>query len=216
MEVAAIGASVEKNAAARRVPNRQHDASHQETSMEHLHRSALAEIGAVMDRIDEAGLDRLCRALCDARRMAVYGCGREALQIKGFAMRLYHLGREVGVVGEVTAPPVGAGDLFLATSGPGELATVLALLDQAEGAGARRFVLTAEAMGSPARRADETLVIPAQTMASDRGPQQTSVLPMGSLYEGVLFVLFEVIVLRLTRMLGATAESMRGRHTNLE
>ena len=199
MEVAAIGASVEKNAAARRVPNRQHDASHQETSMEHLHRSALAEIGAVMDRIDEAGLDRLCRALCDARRIAVH-----------------HLGREVGVVGEVTAPPVGAGDLFLATSGPGELATVLALLDQAEGAGARRFVLTAEAMGSPARRADETLVIPAQTMASDRGPQQTSVLPMGSLYEGVLFVLFEVIVLRLTRMLGATAESMRGRHTNLE
>ena len=199
MEVAAIGASVEKNAAARRVPNRQHDASHQETSMEHLHRSALAEIGAVMDRIDEAGLDRLCRALCDARRIAVH-----------------HLGREVGVVGEVTAPPVGAGDLFLATSGPGELATVLALLDQAEGAGARRFVLTAEAMGSPARRADETLVIPAQTMASDRGPQQTSVLPMGSLYEGVLFVLFEVIVLRLTRMLGATAESMRARHTNLE
>lgn len=184
--------------------------------MEHLHRSALAEIGAVMDRIDEAGLDRLCRALCDARRIAVYGCGREALQIKGFAMRLYHLGREVGVVGEVTAPPVGAGDLFLATSGPGELATVLALLDQAKGAGARTFVLTAEAGGSAARRADEALVIPAQTMASDRGPQRTSVLPMGSLYEGVLFVLFEVIVLKLTEMLGATAESMRARHTNLE
>jgi 6-phospho-3-hexuloisomerase len=158
--------------------------------MEHLHRAILAEI--------------------------VYGCGREGLQIKGFAMRLYHLGRDVAVVGDMSAPPVGAGDLFLASSGPGELTTVLALLDQAKRAGARTFVLTAEAGGSAARRADEALVIPAQTMASDQGPAKTSVLPMGSLYEGVLFVLFEVIVSKLAGMLGATAETMRVRHTNLE
>jgi 6-phospho-3-hexuloisomerase len=184
--------------------------------MEPLHRSALAEIGAVIDRIDAARLERLCRALCEARRIVVHGCGREGLQIKGLAMRLYHLGLDVAVVGEMTTPPVGAGDLFLASSGPGELATVLALLEQARQAGARTFVLTAEAGGSAARRAHEVLVIPAQTMASDQGPRQTSVLPMGSLYEGALFVLFEVIVLELARMLEASAATMRARHTNLE
>jgi 6-phospho-3-hexuloisomerase len=103
-----------------------------------------------------------------------------------------------------------------ACSGPGERATVLALLAQAWQAGARTFGLTAAAGGSAARRADEVLVIPAQTMASDQGPQQTSVLPMGSLYEGALFVLFEVIVLELARRLGASAATMRARHTNLE
>ena len=52
-------------------------------------------------------------------------------------------------------------------------------------------------------------------MADDRGPA-TSVLPMGSLYEGAQYVLFEVMILKLRDRLGVTAEAMRGAHTNLE
>ena len=39
---------------------------------------------------------------------------------------------------------------------------------------------------------------------------------MGSLFEGALFVLFEVMVLKLIARLGITPEEMRARHTNLE
>lgn len=53
-------------------------------------------------------------------------------------------------------------------------------------------------------------------MASDQGDARTSVLPMGSAFEGALFVLFEVMVLKLTALLGASADSMRARHTNME
>ena len=53
-------------------------------------------------------------------------------------------------------------------------------------------------------------------MASDQGERQTSVLPMGSVYEGALFVLFEVMVLKLRSLTGATREAMRARHTNME
>ncbi len=62
--------------------------------------------------------------------------------------------------------------------------------------------------------ADELLVIPAQTMARDIGGD--SVLPMGSLFEGAMFVVFEALVLRLRDALGESAESMRARHTNME
>ena len=34
-------------------------------------------------------------------------------------------------------------------------------------------------------------------MADDQGERRSSVLPMGSLFEGALFVLFEVMVLKL-------------------
>jgi 6-phospho-3-hexuloisomerase len=53
-------------------------------------------------------------------------------------------------------------------------------------------------------------------MASDQGAAATSVLPMGSLYEGALYVLFEILILGLRDRLGVTPAQMRANHTNLE
>ncbi|MFK0688886.1 6-phospho-3-hexuloisomerase [Mesorhizobium sp. IMUNJ 23033] len=178
--------------------------------------TALGELGTVLARVDESRTDAACAMLAGAGKIAVYGCGREALQVKGFAMRLYHLGLPVSVVGDMTTPPLGEGDVFLVSSGPGETTTVLTLMQVARDAGAKVLLLTAEAESSAARRADFTLLIPAQTMASDQGPAKTSVLPMGSLFEGALFLLFEVMVLKLKDLTGFSPEAMRARHTNLE
>ncbi len=178
--------------------------------------TALDELGAVLARADEARIDAACRMLAGAGKIAVYGCGREALQVKGFAMRLYHLGLPVSVVGDMTAPPLGKGDVFLVSSGPGETTTVLTLMRVAREAGAKVLLLTAEPASSAVKLADFTLLIPAQTMASDQGSARTSVLPMGSLFEGALFLLFEIMVLKLQPLTDATPEAMRARHTNME
>ncbi len=178
--------------------------------------TALAELGDALAKIDGSRVDAACRILADANRIAVYGCGREALQIKGFAMRMFHLGMPVSVVGDMTAPPLGVGDVFLCASGPGETATVLTLMAVAAHAGAKILLVTAQPDRSAARRADFSLVIPAQTMADDQGPARTSILPMGSAFEGALFILFEVMVLKLKDLLGAAPEAMRARHTNME
>ena len=132
--------------------------------------TALGELGKVLARIDESQVDAACAMLAGAGKIAVYGCGREALQVKGFAMRLYHLGLPVSVVGDMTTPPLGKGDIFLVSSGPGETTTVLTLMKVARDAGATLLLLTAEAASSAAELADFTLLIPAQTMASDQGP----------------------------------------------
>jgi 6-phospho-3-hexuloisomerase len=190
--------------------------SEPETDMSELYKAVLGEIGAVTARIKDSEMDALCRLINGAGRVVVYGCGREALQIKGFAMRLYHLGLNVGVAGEMTAPPVGKGDVFLATSGPGELSTVLALMGEAHKAGAHCAVITAEPKGSAALAADSVLVIPAQTMASDQVGSQSSAMAMGSVFEGALFILFEVMVQHIQALSGAKNEDMRARHTNLE
>jgi 6-phospho-3-hexuloisomerase len=52
-------------------------------------------------------------------------------------------------------------------------------------------------------------------MARDRS-SPTSFLPMGSLYEGAQFLLYEILVMTLRERLGESAENMRARHTNLE
>ena len=53
-------------------------------------------------------------------------------------------------------------------------------------------------------------------MADDQGEKKSSVLPMGSLFEGALFILFEVMVLKLIDKLNINSEFMRSNHTNLE
>lgn len=183
--------------------------------MASMYQAAFDEIGAVFARLDDGAVDEACARIARARRVVVFGGGRERLQIMGFAMRLFHMGRDVAVEGDMTTPPVGPGDLFIVTVGPGEISTALALLGVARDAGADIMVLTAQPQGRAARYANFVLTIPAQTMADDQG-DRVSILPMGSLYEGALFLLFEVMILKLRDRLGVTPEQMRANHTNLE
>lgn len=184
--------------------------------MTDLYRAALDELAVVFSRLDPGPVERALEAIAAARRIALYGVGREGLQVKGLAMRLFHLGLDAHVVGDVTTPRVGAGDLLVVSAGPGHFSTVEALLSIARRDGARTLVVTAQPEGACARAADLVLPIPAQTMADDRGGAATSVLPMGSLYEGAQYVLFEVMILQLRDRLRVTADAMRARHTNLE
>lgn len=184
--------------------------------MSSIYDQALSELGAVFSRIDDTAVERALTMIAAAKRIVVFGGGRERLQIMGFAMRLYHMGLAVAVEGDMTTPPVGPGDLFIVTVGPGEISTALALLGVAKQAGASILVLTAQPKGRAAEYADFVLHLPAQTMADDQGQASTSILPMGSLYEGALFVLFEVMILKLRDKLKIAPEVMRANHTNLE
>lgn len=182
--------------------------------LSHVQR-VLAELGACLDGVDAKEFDAAAREIANARRIALYGVGREGLQIRGLTMRLFHLGLKSSVVGDMTTPPVGQGDLLVVSAGPGGFSTVDALMGVARKAGARTLLFTAEPGGSAARLADHVVRVPAQTMASDQGAD-TSVLPMGSLYEGALQILFELLILALREQLGISLEEMRGNHTNLE
>ncbi|MEZ5797995.1 MAG: SIS domain-containing protein [Paracoccaceae bacterium] len=170
----------------------------------------------MFDRLDDAQVGAVIERLAAARRIVVFGGGRERLQIMGFAMRMFHMGLAAAVEGDMTTPAVGPGDVLLVTCGPGYISTAEALMGVARNAGAEVILITAQPQGRVSPLADLVLHLPAQTMADDQGAAKTSVLPMGSLFEGALFVLFEVMVLKLKARLGITADAMRANHTNLE
>jgi 6-phospho-3-hexuloisomerase len=180
------------------------------------YQTALAELGAVFSRLDDGAVDAVVARLARARRIVVFGGGRERLQIMGFAMRMFHMGLQASVEGDMTTPAVGPGDVFLVTCGPGHISTAEALMGVAREAGAEVILITAQPNGRVSALADMILHLPAQTMADDQGAAKSSVLPMGSLFEGALFVLFEVMVLKLKAALDISAEAMRANHTNLE
>lgn len=154
--------------------------------------------------------------LKQANHIICHGVGREGLMMRALTMRLFHLGCKAHVVGDMTTPPAGKGDVLFISAGPGRFATVEALVDIAQANGAQVICITAQPTGSVPQKADHVIEIPAQTMASDQNEQAASILPMGSLFEALMFLFFEVLVLDLRDAMGVSAEAMRGNHTNLE
>ena len=180
-----------------------------------LAKGALADLDAVFAAMSPDALDGLIEEILKARRIVVFGLGREGLQMRGFAMRLFHMGRNVAVWGDMTAPEVSTGDLLIVSAGPGDLPTARTLAGIARAAGARVALVTAQPQGELSQHVDVVTIIPAQTMANDRG-SSLSVLPMGSLFETAQMIFFELAILKLRPLLHETAETMRARHTNLE
>jgi 6-phospho-3-hexuloisomerase len=179
-----------------------------------LFKGALDEIRGVFDTSPAPEVDKLCDELLNARRIACYGVGREGLMMRALCMRLMHLGLDAHMVGDVTTPALGTGDVLVVSAGPGYFSTVKAVQDVAHKAGARTVVVTAQPAGEVPRAADAVIHNRAQTMADDTGGK--SVLPMGSLYEAAMLVFFDIVSIVLRERTRQTTEGMRSRHTNLE
>ncbi|XP_020584006.1 uncharacterized protein LOC110027073 [Phalaenopsis equestris] len=165
----------------------------------------------------------IARAANASKKVFVHGVGREGLMLKAFCMRLFHLGISSHVVGDVTTPPISSGDLLIASAGPGSFSTVDAICRVSKSAGARIVLITAQpGSGSEASLlADSVAYLPGRTMADDEVEEGSGAspewwLPMGSVYEGAMFVLFEMVVVKLGEKFGRTAADLRSRHTNLE
>ena len=175
----------------------------------------MSDLARVFAAMPEDALDGLVDAIVVAKRIVVFGLGREGLQMRGFAMRLFHMGRDVAVWGDMTTPALGAGDLFIASAGPGDLPTAQTLVEIAHRAGARTRSSPPNPRAELAKHVDIVTFIPAQTMANDQGGN-LSVLPMGSLFETAQMIAFELVILKLRPRFNETSETMRARHTNLE
>jgi 6-phospho-3-hexuloisomerase len=68
---------------------------------------AAAELARAAQGVDPQALDGLVEEIAAARRVVAYGVGREGLMMRALAMRLYHLGLDAHVVGDMSCPPVG-------------------------------------------------------------------------------------------------------------
>lgn len=176
-----------------------------------------AENVRVVDQLREASagtLDAAAESLQRAERVFVLGAGRSGLALKMTAMRLMHLGLDVHVVGEVTAPAIARGDVLLVASGSGTTGAIVRAAETAAATGVGIVALTTDD-GSPlARLAEVTVVIPAAAKQDHGGPisQQYS----GGLFEQSVLLVGDAIFHTLWKASGATAEELWPRHANLE
>jgi len=152
--------------------------------------------------------------LRSAKRVFFIAAGRSGLAVRMTAMRLMHLGLDVHVVGDVTTPAIGRGDVLVAASGSGTTASVVAAARKAVDCGAEVVSLSTRAASPLAALATITVVIPAAAKQDHDGPasQQYS----GGLFEQTLLLVGDSLFHTLWKSLGESSADLWTRHANLE
>lgn len=176
-------------------------------------RIVLDENERLLNSVSPAQWDRAGSLITTARSVFVIGNGRSGLAIQMAAMRLMHLGLQVHVAGEVTAPAIGAGDVLVAVSGSGTTASVVGAADTAKKVDASVLAITTAPDSPLARRADEVLVLP----AADKQDHSESITSQyaGSLFEQSVLLASDALFQTLWSKEDQTAETLWERHANI-
>lgn len=176
----------------------------------------LGELERTLSLIPEADADRLAGRILVAHKILVAGAGRSGLAVKGFAMRLMHMGFDAYVVGETVTPNFEATDLLLVGSGSGETGSLVQIAQKARALGGSVALVSIFPQSTIGRLANVTVRIPAPTPKVDADSGLTSIQPMGSLFEQSLFIFLDLVILRLMERATKDSGTMFKRHANLE
>ena len=175
----------------------------------------LEEINFVLQYIDDNDVDKLVDSIINAKKIVVCGAGRVGMAIRGFGMRLGHLGLNAYTLGDSVVPSIGEGDLLLVASGSGETQTIYDVVEIASKNNATITAVTGNIDSRIGRLADNCVKLnaPSKTKSVDGFK---SVQPMTTLNEQCLSVFFDAVVLILMDKLDESHDTMWERHSNLE
>ena len=186
-----------------------------EIFMKDIAKKILSELSDVFERVDETQVKVFMEEILKAKKIILIGVGREGLSTKSFTMRLMHLGLNVHRIWDETTPSLGKGDVLIATSGCGEIGHIHYVVEKAKKNGARVALVTGDPYKKTVPLADTVLFVPASVYLGT-ADVVTSIQPMGNLFEKSIWILFDIIIMELTKKINISKSEMEKNHRNLE
>lgn len=176
----------------------------------------LGELERTLGAISPDAAEQLVDRIVGSKKILVAGAGRSGLAVKGFAMRLMHMGFDAYVVGETVTPNFTADDLLLVGSGSGETGSLVHMAKKAREIGGAIALITVFPQSSIGQLADVSVRIPAPTPKVSADSGWASIQPMGTLFEQSLSIFLDLTILRLMERAAKNSAGMFKRHANLE
>ena len=182
-----------------------------------ISREILQELENTITQVDPAETGAVVDAVLQAKRVFVAAAGRSFLMIRGFAMRLMHMGFEAYVVGETVTPAINSEDLLVIASGSGETGTLQVIAKKAKKIGAKLAVITINPDSSIGREADYVIRIPAVS-PKDAKVSGASVQPGANTFEQSVLLVGDAMVIEIIGIRDIKDENgvLMSRHANLE
>jgi 6-phospho 3-hexuloisomerase len=186
-----------------------------------------ANVQAIADEIDYSEVKTLVTGILAAqqnhKRLFVMGAGRSGLVVKGFAMRLMHLGFNVYVVGETVTPAVETDDLLIVISGSGETKSINEMSALAKAKGTRLAAVTSNRDSTLGTISDAIVVVKGRTKASGMDFMERQVVgshisfaPHGTMFEISTMVFLDGIIAALMEITKKSEEDLKKKHATLE
>ena len=144
------------------------------------------------------------------------GAGRSGFRVRGFAMRLMHMGRKSYVVGETCTPNITENGLLVICSGSGETKSMVNHCRKAKEVGAKVALVTINPESTIGKMADVTVNISAVSPKSAVQGAIKSIQPMGSLFEQSEGIFLDIAIMMLMEKNSMDSNTMFGRHANME
>lgn len=175
------------------------------------------ELDFALGSIEEAEGEQFVEAVLAADKIFVAGAGRSLLMIRGFAMRLMHLGFQAYVVGETVTPAIGERDLLVIASGSGETGTLTVMANKAKKMGAALAAITIHPESTIGKLADHVVQIRAATTKGERESVR-SFQPGANMFEQSLLLFGDAAIVRIIEKCHIEEENRKlmERHANLE
>jgi 6-phospho-3-hexuloisomerase len=176
----------------------------------------LQEARNLLSTLEESEAERVLCALREwqKKRLFFWARGRSFLVLKGFAMRLMHLGYVVYIVGEVTCPAIQEGDVLIVASGSGKTSSVLLFAEKARDLGAKVLAFLGR-RGTPLERIAHHAVAFSPEQAGESRQLYTG--GGGTRFEDALWLFCDALILALVEEReGEAYRLMMERHANLE
>ncbi|GHD10811.1 6-phospho-3-hexuloisomerase [Zhihengliuella salsuginis] len=174
----------------------------------------LSEVVGAVRSVDPESVAAAADLIEGGRRVFLFGQGRSGIALRSLAMRLMHLGLAVHVVGDATAPAIGAGDVLVVASGSGTTGSVVRAASVAAGQGADVVAITTAADSPVGRAAARAIVVEAAAKTDHGGT--VSAQYSGSLFEQAVMLLGDAVFHTLWQRSGSAAEELWTRHANIE
>lgn len=176
----------------------------------------LNELHHTLSRIDIQRANEFVELVDQAQEVFCAGAGRSGFQVKGFAMRLMHMGISSYVVGETCTPNIRENGLLVICSGSGETKSLVNHANKAKEVGAKIALITINPESTIAKLADVVVEISAPSPKSAKQGDIKSIQPMGSLFEQSEGIFMDISIMMLMEKRNLDSDTMFGRHANME
>ena len=179
-------------------------------------KTVLNELEHTLLSIDNKNAEQFVELVDQADEIFCAGAGRSGFQVKGFAMRLMHMGKKSYVVGETCTPNIKEDGILVICSGSGETKSLVNHAQKAQEVGAKLALITINPESTIGKMADVVIEISAPSPKSAKEGQIKSIQPMGSLFEQSEGLFMDIAIMMLMEKNHMDSDTMFGRHANME